>query len=418
MESLYIIGTKDQVLYEHNWCNRSFLVVADGWIKERAQRQSEDSDIAPITEISGNIVFSATRGLLTILCIASRDIDAAYGLEIVHRIFTVFEEYFGISVATTELIQNNLDTVTELLCEMFDHGHTLTLESDAMKDLVLPPSLLNKLMNVAGMQSKYEQQGQLSTVPWRRAKVKYTSNEIFVDVVEELKATIDRTGKFVTSDINGEIICNTKLSGSPDVTISLKPTNLLTLPLLHQCIDRAKFQSTPGTVSFMPPDGQFSLLSYSTEIYTNRSSPLAFGVQFAPGKQADSFEIVLSVRQGCPESLVIEVPLPASCKSVRYTPNRGDCIPSGNRNKAMTLLQWTVPGLSNKVNPNSKIILTCSNVPDGLKQLTYVRVTGTMGNASISGLKVDSLKIHRAGDWKPYKGVKYTTTVDVVYRVR
>lgn len=37
--------------------------------------------------------------------------------------------------------------------------------------------------------------GQLSTIPWRRAGVKYTNNEAYFDVVEEIDAILDKSGE-------------------------------------------------------------------------------------------------------------------------------------------------------------------------------------------------------------------------------
>ena len=39
--------------------------------------------------------------------------------------------------------------------------------------------------------------GQLSNIPWRRSGVKYTSNEIFLDLIEEVDAIIDRSVSFI-----------------------------------------------------------------------------------------------------------------------------------------------------------------------------------------------------------------------------
>ena len=36
--------------------------------------------------------------------------------------------------------------------------------------------------------------GQLSVVPWRRTGVKYTNNEAYFDVIEEIDAIIDKSG--------------------------------------------------------------------------------------------------------------------------------------------------------------------------------------------------------------------------------
>ena len=43
--------------------------------------------------------------------------------------------------------------------------------------------------------------GQLSNVPWRRTNVKYTNNEAYFDVIEEIDAIIDKSGSTVFSEI-------------------------------------------------------------------------------------------------------------------------------------------------------------------------------------------------------------------------
>lgn len=41
--------------------------------------------------------------------------------------------------------------------------------------------------------------GQLSVVPWRRTGVKYTNNEAYFDVIEEIDAIVDKSGMEVAS---------------------------------------------------------------------------------------------------------------------------------------------------------------------------------------------------------------------------
>lgn len=47
--------------------------------------------------------------------------------------------------------------------------------------------------------------GQLSNVPWRRTGVKYTNNEAYFDVVEEVDAIIDKAGSTVFAEIQGYV---------------------------------------------------------------------------------------------------------------------------------------------------------------------------------------------------------------------
>lgn len=54
-----------------------------------------------------------------------------------------------------------------------------------------------------------------SVVRWRRTGVKYTTNEIYLDMVEEINCTIDPNGMVVTQEINGIVTANCRLSGMP-----------------------------------------------------------------------------------------------------------------------------------------------------------------------------------------------------------
>lgn len=47
--------------------------------------------------------------------------------------------------------------------------------------------------------------GQLSNVPWRRSGVKYTNNEAYFDVTEEVDAIIDKSGATVAAEIQGYV---------------------------------------------------------------------------------------------------------------------------------------------------------------------------------------------------------------------
>ena len=45
----------------------------------------------------------------------------------------------------------------------------------------------------------------MSNVPWRRAGVKYTNNEAYFDVIEELDVIIDKNGSVVSAEIQGYV---------------------------------------------------------------------------------------------------------------------------------------------------------------------------------------------------------------------
>jgi len=76
----------------------------------------------------------------------------------------------------------------------------LTTSSNALRDIVLPPSLLNKLLNVAGANfnstinsGSGPAAGPFSSpIPWRKIGVRHANNEIYFDIYEELKAVVNK----------------------------------------------------------------------------------------------------------------------------------------------------------------------------------------------------------------------------------
>lgn len=125
--------------------------------------------------------------------------------------------------------------VYELLEEMLDNGFPLATESNVLKEMIKPPTILRSVVNtLTGKQGSLSHEpsfinpilnpiryvylyilyfelcfvcfpggsnvgdtlptGQLSNIPWRRAGVKYTNNEAYFDVIEEIDAILDKSG--------------------------------------------------------------------------------------------------------------------------------------------------------------------------------------------------------------------------------
>lgn len=132
----------------------------------------------------------------------------------------------------------------KLLEETLDAGgHPSTTYPNALRDIVLPPSLLHKMLSVAGVSALANPSSNThpfaSPIPWRKTGVRYNNNEIFFDITEELRAIVNkyvicaragrilrrrfclapthdlnRTGSVTVSRVWGKVLANSKLSGS------------------------------------------------------------------------------------------------------------------------------------------------------------------------------------------------------------
>ena len=155
------------------------------------------------------------------LAILAKDAAPLLVIEFLHRVVDIFIEYFG--AADEGSIKDNFSMVYQLLEEMLDNGNPLTTEPNALKAMIKPPSVMGRLQAVATGKSSVSDvlpDGTISSMPWRKSGVKYAQNDIYLDIVEEVDAIVDRNGQVVSSEVTGAIMANSRLSGIPDLCLS------------------------------------------------------------------------------------------------------------------------------------------------------------------------------------------------------
>ena len=148
------------------------------------------------------------------VAVTNCEVSPLFVIEFLHRVIDIIVDYFG--DCTEQLIKEQYVVIYELLDEMLDNGYPFATESNILKELIKPPNLLRTIANTVTGRTNVSNtlpSGQLSNVPWRRSSVKYTNNEAYFDVMEELDAIIDKNGLVVSAEIQGYIDCAIKLSG-------------------------------------------------------------------------------------------------------------------------------------------------------------------------------------------------------------
>ena len=120
-------------------------------------------------------------------------------------------------------------------------------------------------------------------ISWRKEGIKYRKNELFIDVVENCNLMVSNKGTILRNDVSGCIMVKCYLSGTPECKFGLndkllldneakakKAANAARRPgsgieiddvSFHQCVKLGKFDMD-RTISFVPPDGEFQLMSY------------------------------------------------------------------------------------------------------------------------------------------------------------
>ena len=114
-----------------------------------------------------------------------------------------------------------------------------------------------------------------NAVSWRSEGIRYRKNEVFLDVVESLNLLVSANGNVLRSEILGAIKMKCYLSGMPELRLGLNDKAMFETTgratrgkavemedvKFHQCVRLSRFEND-RTISFIPPDGEFELMSY------------------------------------------------------------------------------------------------------------------------------------------------------------
>ncbi|KAG7096590.1 hypothetical protein E1B28_004009 [Marasmius oreades] len=174
-------------------------------LNNELQKHSNPSRIDPVLYVppfqstdTASACCHVSHSDVYILCPVSGDVDPLVAFAFIQTFIDILREYFG--SVSAEVIKENFDVVYQLFEETLDAGgHPLTTYSNALRDIVTPPSLLNKLLasvagpNIHSTLNAAPGTGPFSSpIPWRKTGVRHVNNEIYFDMVEELRGIVNK----------------------------------------------------------------------------------------------------------------------------------------------------------------------------------------------------------------------------------
>lgn len=201
-----------------------------------------------------------------VLAISRRNSNAAEILLFLHKLASVLEEYF--KQLEEESIRDNFVILYELLDEMIDFGYPQTTESKILQEYITQESYKLEVQVRPPM-------AVTNAVSWRSEGIRYRKNEVFLDVIESVNLLVNANGHVVRSEIVGTIKMKCYLSGMPELRLGLNDKVMFESTgrtsrgkaiemedvKFHQCVRLSRFEND-RTISFIPPDGEFELMSY------------------------------------------------------------------------------------------------------------------------------------------------------------
>lgn len=482
IESVFVTDKLGKLVYQYLQLSASPSYLSlNGIINQNDDINEKKDALSAILELNSQYNCCSKWNSSTyihLICSKKPLYNPAIPFELLERMFEVFESYLGAPLTSTK-IEASTDLVTVVTNEMIESTIPIQTDVNMLQTIASLESLFSKILSIgssfanAAINTKNTRgptEGTTTpvnpeaTIPWRRPNVRHTNNLMYVDVDEKisviLKAGPRKSRKLasvakrfdsafysssqidkqtvgfvpVSGTITGRVHFNCQLSGVPNIQMFIKGArDMIDLPQFHRCIDLDSWISSPGLLSFIPPDGRSTLMNYTIDLGDHPTNIGFISIDFQQGlgNQEDEFEIKVYCHQvNQVENLVVEVIRDANTDNNGFNSHRlthGDFSNKDNRTGVWNIrsLNTGVPcifrgSIGKRVSENDRE----ENAPDQKVSFPlYIKLSYTAKGAVPSGLKVDLLKIVSAkglGDnVRPYKGVKYSTqTGDYIVRTQ
>ncbi|CAK9185962.1 unnamed protein product [Ilex paraguariensis] len=290
---------------------------------------------------------------------------------------------------------------------MIDNGFPLTTEPNILREMIAPPNIVSKMLSVVtGNSSNMSNNlpgATASCVPWRTTDLKHAKNEVYVDLVEEMDAIINRDGVMVKCEIYGEVQVNSHLSGLPDLTLSFANPSILNDVRFHPCVRFRPWESNQ-ILSFVPPDGQFKLMSY--RVNKLKGIPIYVKPQLTSDSGTCRINVLVGIRNDpgkTVDSVSVQFQLPPCILSADLSSNHGTVNILANKTCC-----WSIGRIPKDKAPSLSGTLVLEIGLERLLVSPTFQVGFRIMGVALSGLQIDKLDLKNQPT-RPYKGFRALT---------
>eukprot|EP00850_Spirogloea_muscicola_P003043 SM000012S25305 [mRNA] locus=s12:266913:269760:+ [translate_table: standard] len=412
--ALYLLDMKGRVLIWKDYRGDVPASMAERFFGKLMEGEGDPTSHNPIIYDDG-VTYLFTQHNNVYLMIASRqNCNAASLLLFLHRVVDVLKHYF--EELEEESLRDNFVVVYELLDEMMDYGYPQYTEAKILSEFIKTDAYRMEVTQRPPM-------AVTNAVSWRSEGIRYKKNEVFLDVVESVNILVNSNGQVVRSEVVGALKMRTYLSGMPECKLGLNDRVLLEAQgratkgkaidlddiKFHQCVRLARFEND-RTISFIPPDGAFDLMTYrlSTQV-----KPLVWVEAQVERHSRTRVEYMVKARSQFKErstatNVEIELPVPMDATTPGVRTSMGSAIYAPER-EAMLWKIKSFPG-GKEYMLRAKFSLPSVEAEDEIvEKKPPIRVKFEIPYFTVSGIQVRYLKIIEKTGYQALPWVRYIT---------
>ncbi|KAG6386552.1 hypothetical protein SASPL_151718 [Salvia splendens] len=411
--ALFVLDIKGRCLISRDYRGNVSTAEVERFFSKHLEKEVDMESHGPICYDNGVSYVFIQHSNVYILAASRQNSNAATLLVFLHRVVDVLKHYF--EKLEEESLKDNFVVVYELLDEIMDFGYPQYTEAKILSEFIKT--------DVYRMEaSQKPPMAVTNAVSWRSEGIMYRTNEVFLDVVEKVNLLVNSNGQILRSEVNGALKMQTRLSGMPECKLGLNDRVLMesqnqssrvkAIDLedikFHQCVRLARFEND-RTISFIPPDGMFDLMTYrlSTQV-----KPLVWVEARIERHSRSRVEMLVKARSQFKErstatSVTIELPLPPDATSPTVKTSVGFAKYAPEKDA----LLWTIKSFPG----NKEFLLKAEfKLPsvlseDAVDRKPPICVKFEIPYYTVSGMQIRYLKIIEKSGYQALPWVRYIT---------
>eukprot|EP00898_Chlorokybus_atmophyticus_P003282 jgi/Chlat1/3955/Chrsp26S08868 len=412
--AVYVLDLKGRILISRDYRGDVSNHTVERFMAKVTEAENE-SDLRPVIHDDGVTYVYIRHSNLFLMACSRVNANVVALLLFLHKLVEVFNHYF--QELNEESLRDNFVIVYELLDEMMDYGYPQYTEAKILSEFIKTDAHRAEITQRPPM-------AVTNAVSWRSEGIKYKKNEVFLDVVESVNLLVNSNGTLVRSEVVGALKLRTYLSGMPECKLGLNDKVLLEAQgrnskgkavelddiKFHQCVRLARFEND-RTISFIPPDGAFDLMTYrlSTQV-----RPLIWVECTVERHSRSRVEYLVKARSQFKErstaqsvEIVLPVPADATTPAVRASMGSATYAPE------QEALLWKIksfPGGKEYVLRARFSLPSVAAEDDGApEKKPPIRVKFEIPYFTVSGIQVRYLKIIEKSGYQALPWVRYIT---------
>lgn len=408
--AIVFLDVKGKTLISRNYRGDVDMSVIDKFMPLVMENEEEDH-VMPVIETDDCTYCYIKHSNLYLVSLTQKNANVALIFVFLHKLVSVLGEYF--KELEEESIRDNFVIIYELLDELCDFGYPQTTDSKILQEYITQEGQKLEMAPRPPM-------ALTNAVSWRSEGIKYRKNEVFLDVIESVNLLATSTGSVLTSEIVGSIKMRVYLSGMPELRLGLNDKVLfestgrgksksveLEDVKFHQCVRLSRFEND-RTISFIPPDGEFELMSYRLNTHIK---PLIWIESVIERHAHSRIEYMIKAksqfkRRSTANNVEINIPVPNDADSPKFKTSIGHAKYTPESSKVI----WNIKSF-----PGGKEYLMRAHfdlpsvVGEDLEGKPPITVKFEIPYFTTSGIQVRYLKIIEKSGYQALPWVRYIT---------